>query len=190
MSQFIESIRFEDGEYHLLSFHQDRVNRAFAAFFSGQEPLNLEAVLPSFDRAGKFKFRVIYDQQSCRVEHAPYSPKLIKSVKLVEANELDYSFKYADRTELNEMLKQADADEIIIVKNGFITDTTYANIACFDGHDWWTPGRPLLNGTKRADLLNLGILKTRNIRPEELGSFQKVCIINAMLNLDEIILPL
>ena len=190
MSQFSESIRFEDGQFHLLPFHQERVNRTFATFFPGQESLMLDAILPGFNEEGKYKFRVVYDHSTYFVEHAPYHPKDIRTVNIVEANELDYSFKYADRTELNELLKQAKTDEIIIVKNGFITDTTYANIACFDGHDWWTPGRPLLNGTKRADLLNLGILKTRNIRPEELGSFQKVCIINAMLNLDEIILPL
>ena len=38
-------------------------------------------------------------------------------------------------------LKKDDADDIIIVKNNFITDTSIANIALYNGGNWHTPNK-------------------------------------------------
>jgi 4-amino-4-deoxychorismate lyase len=153
------------------------------------KPFELKEVLPAFDREGKHKFRVVYDHLQYVVEHAPYQPKDIRSMKIVEADELDYSFKYANRNVLNGLVKQAGSDEIIIVKDGLLTDASYANIACFDGHKWWTPEHPLLNGVRRQDLLSRGILFERRITSNDLYTFDKVCLINAMLDLCELTIP-
>lgn len=189
MSKFLESIACENCEFPLLKFHQQRVNRTFANFYPSQNPIQLKEVLPKFHESGRFKFRVLYDGSGAAVEFAEYTTRQIQSVRLVESS-LDYSFKFSDRTELNALVESSDADEIIICKNGLITDSSYANIACFDGLVWWTPRVPLLEGIKRSQLLETGIIQLCDISLDKLRSFQKVCLINAMLDLGEIELDL
>jgi 4-amino-4-deoxychorismate lyase len=189
MSQFLESIRFENGNYHLLELHQERVNRTFAQFFPAVKPLQLSEILPEFNQLEKFKFRVVYDHRSSDLSYAVYEPKLIRSIKLVNVDHLDYSFKYADRSVLNQLVQKAGTDEIIIVKNGLIADSSYANIACFDGHKWWTPEKPLLQGVRRNHLIQTNKLGTKDITAEQLFQFQSVSLINAMMGLSELSIP-
>jgi 4-amino-4-deoxychorismate lyase len=44
-------------------------------------------------------------------------------------------------------------DDIIIVRNGFVTDASYANLIFRKGDEWFTPATFLLAGTMRAFLL-------------------------------------
>ena len=84
----------------------------------------------------------------------------IRTLKLVTANHIDYRYKSTDRSELNRLTAQkGNCDDIVIVKNGFITDTSFTNLALFDGHQWLTPAHPLLAGTQRALLLEQGKIK-------------------------------
>jgi len=76
-------------------------------------------------------------------------------------------------------------DDIIIVKNGFVTDSFAANILFLDGVQWITPTTPLLNGTKRQFLLDQGIIAEKEIREEDIRTYQKVGLINAMIDFDE-----
>jgi len=108
-------------------------------------------------------------------------PKEISSLRIVPSD-IDYSFKYADRTALEALLaSNKDVDEVIIEKNGYLTDTTITNIAFYNGRDWFTPEVPLLKGTMRAKLINQGFLKTKNIKREDLGEYTKVALMNAMI---------
>ena len=72
-------------------------------------------------------------------------------------------------------------DDILIVRRGLLTDTSIANIALFDGKDWFTPKLPLLRGTCRTALIDNGIIKEKDIRPEELSSYSFVRLFNAMI---------
>jgi 4-amino-4-deoxychorismate lyase len=76
-------------------------------------------------------------------------------------------------------------DDILIVKNGLITDTSYSNVAFFDGQLWFTPHQPLLPGTARARLLHEGCLQEAKITLTDLHRFEKCSLINAMLPLGE-----
>ena len=108
-------------------------------------------------------------------------------MKLVEDNEIDYSFKSTDRACLNSLAAQkGDCDEVLIVKNGLLTDTSFTNVAVFDGERWLTPKHPLLLGTKRASLLERQVIKEADISVETLMNAQKVSLINAMIDLGEI----
>lgn len=78
---------------------------------------------------------------------------------------------------------RGDADEVVIVGNGLLTDTSYSNIALFDGQRWVTPRQPLLRGTMRQSLLDTGQLVERDIRDDEWGRYEKVSLINAMMPL-------
>ena len=72
--------------------------------------------------------------------------------------------KLRQRGKLNELFaKKGSCDDVIIVRNGLITDSSYANLIFFDGREWITPKVPLLEGTCRARLLASGKIKTGNI---------------------------
>ena len=79
---------------------------------------------------------------------------------------------------------RGDCDDIIIVRKGLLTDTSYANIAFWDGHRWITPAEPLLAGTCRARLLDEGWLVEGAIRSKDLPGFSRIRIFNAMMDQD------
>jgi len=185
VKKFIETIRFENGKFHLLDYHQERIDRTFAAFYSGYSPIQLTQILPDFQGKGKYKFRLEYDAKTHLLTNRLYTPKTIRTLQLIDAD-LDYGFKFSDRSELQKLLDISKADEIILVKNGLITDTSYSNLAFFDGLDWWTPEQPLLAGVRRSSLMSKGKLKAANMRVDDLPKFSKVSLINAMLDLGEL----
>jgi 4-amino-4-deoxychorismate lyase len=81
-------------------------------------------------------------------------------------------------------VNDATADDILIIKNGFITDTSFSNIAFFDGTQWFTPFTYLLNGTQRQHLLRQGAIVETEITPSDLKQFRYAKLINAMLDLE------
>ena len=60
----------------------------------------------------------------------------------------------------------------------------------YDGERWFTSSTPLLNGVKRQYLLDLGKVSECDISKKDLDKFQKVSIVNAMLDLGEIVIPI
>ena len=115
---------------------------------------------------------------------SPYQMRRVNSFKLVVCDDIEYSFKGVNRDRLNALRNmKGDADEIIIVKHGLLTDTSYSNIALFDGKEWVTPQTPLLKGTMRQSLLDQGTITERRISVEDIFLYQKIAMINAMLPL-------
>ena len=45
-------------------------------------------------------------------------------------------------------MHKREQDEILITRNGLLTDTSIANIALFNGKEWHTPKHPLLKGVQ------------------------------------------
>ena len=154
-----------------------------------EEDLSKLIKVPSkLDKKQTYKCRILYDTQIHQVEFVPYAFRQIQSLQLIHNDALDYSHKYADRRDLHLSLqKKGKADGIIIVKNGLITDSSYANLAFFDGLQWFTPSTPLLAGTKRAYLLQQNILKETNIRPSDLKHFETVRLVNSMMDWEKTI---
>ena len=93
---------------------------------------------------------------------------------------------------LTKLKSQADgADEIIIVKTKpHKPIRLIPNIALFDGTQWVTPSTPLLNGTRRAQLIDAGRLIEQEVCITNLSSFQSISLINAMMDLNELVLPI
>ncbi|MEM8863787.1 MAG: hypothetical protein AAGD96_36215, partial [Chloroflexota bacterium] len=50
---------------------------------------------------------------------------------------------------------------------------------------WYTPRRPLLAGTKRQYYLDSGRLVPIDIAAEEIKNFEKIRMINAMIDLED-----
>ena len=187
MSQFIESIKVEDKKIFLLDLHQQRVNRTFS-YFGKEHPLNLEVICKNLghDEDGLYKLRIVYDLNgNYTTRLIPYAISEIEDFKLVENNLFDYSFKFEDRKELENMKLHSKADEIIIVKNNHITDTSYANLLFKKGKQWYTPDTFLLNGVQRQHLLKSKKIKEAEITLQNLGDFSHFQIINAMNDFDD-----
>lgn len=191
MSQFLESICCIDGKVLLLDLHQERVNRTFIEFFSAAQPHDLTGFITNVPSVGKFKCRVVYDSSSIEKSFIPYSNPLIESFEVVSCNTINYAYKCTDRSELNSLYSvRGDKDDILIDKQGMLTDGYFSNLAFYDGKKWFTPAQPLLKGVKRASLIAAGKLTERAIRTSDLNQFEKISFINAMLDLGEVTVDL
>lgn len=191
MCQFIETICLEDGKILHLPWHQQRLNATRQHFFGTVPELNLsEHIHVQEGTIGRIRCRVSYGRELLGVEYVPYQPRAVHSLKLMECNTLDYSYKYADRASLNALFaRRGEADDVLLVRCGLLTDTSIANIALWDGQRWYTPAHPLLPGTHRARLLESGLLTERDIPADTLGQYQQICLFNAMLHFGEQVLP-
>ena len=106
---------------------------------------------------------------------------------MVTSDGLDYTYKSSNRQKLDELFKQkGEADDILIIRDGFLTDTSIANIALWNGEQWETPEKPLLEGTMRASLLGKGLIVPAAIRPHDLSRYSRVRLFNAMIGFGEI----
>ncbi|MCB0593264.1 MAG: aminotransferase class IV [Lewinellaceae bacterium] len=184
----LETIRCEGGHLQNLEWHQERVTRSCRDLFLHYSySINLQDIkVPPEAEEGLYKCRVLYDMHIKKVEFTPYSIRPLKKLRLVLADGLDYSYKYAGRAKIMALLgRRGAADDILMVKNGLITDTSYANVALFDGARWVTPAAPLLPGTRRAALLAGGRLSSANIPPQSISEFQEIRLFNAMMDLEE-----
>jgi 4-amino-4-deoxychorismate lyase len=108
--------------------------------------------------------------------------KPLKKFQVVINEEIEYPFKFSDRSALESLLvEKSIADEIILVQHGLITDTSFSNLIFYDGRNWITPSTPLLNGTCRERLIRERKIVERKISLKELDSFLGFKIINAMI---------
>lgn len=193
MCLLFESIKLQDGQFVRLPYHQQRVNKAFAALFPGDEPISLfEAlsrhILPA---NGVYKCRVVYAGVVQSVECTPYVRREIKSLKCVETSVDSCEYKLEERSAFKAGFDlRGDCNDVILVKNGLITDTSYSNIALFDGTEWHTPRIPLLYGTNRAELLEKGKLIAKDIPVEDLKKYQQIALFNAMVEFGELVLEI
>ena len=196
--QFIETIKIKNGKALALPYHQARMERTIRRFFPSfpsftsfpsiaSADINLSSLISPKEEMDFYKARVVYGAQGVEaIEYAPYKMKEIHSLKVVEDDSIDYTYKSTDRSALNALAAQkGDCDEIIIIKNGLITDTSFTNLALFDGNRWLTPKHPLLLGTKRAQLLEAGIIEEAELTLEDLRKAEKVSLFNAMIDFGE-----
>jgi len=188
MCRLLETIKLEDGKLRNLEYHNRRFNASRKEMFGIAGDADLASMISVPDDLGKglYRCRVIYRNKIEKIEFIPHESRIVRSLKLVKAVDIDYSFKYADRSLLEILYdKRGDCDEILIVKDRFITDTSISNIAfrCDDG-SWVTPDTPLLNGTMRMYLLDSGQIGKTEIRYGDLTQYTGAKMINCMMDLD------
>jgi 4-amino-4-deoxychorismate lyase len=186
--QLLETIKVKDGQLQNIEYHNKRFNLSRFDLFGIKENYQLENLIkvPIEFSDGIFRCRVIYENDIQEVTFTPYIHKEINKIKLIDIGNWDYSYKYADRSFMNNLLNEnKDFDEVIMTKNGFITDFTIANLAFWDGLNWFTPSTPLLKGTKRQQLLERQEIIERDIRIEDLGKYEGFCLINVFRELSK-----
>ena len=71
---------------------------------------------------------------------------------MIDNDDICYPYKYTDRDNINRLIElRGDCDDILIIKNGMVTDSSYANVVFRDlNGNWVTPSTFLLPGTIRA----------------------------------------
>lgn len=192
MTLLLETIRISDGTPQNLSLHEERMNASRRKLFgsTGDISLTENINVPEDCLKGVYRCRLIYEESIISIEFSPYRPAAIRTLKVVHADDIDYSLKYLDRSCLTGLIDRGVADDVLIVKNGFVTDTSYSNIVFTDGSHWVTPDTPLLRGTMREKLLREGAIKEEGITVSDLGRFTHFRLINAMLGFDSPVLPI
>lgn len=188
--QFVETIKIANGKPSNLPYHQARMERTIRHFFPNLA-LNAMPSLPDLitpnENMELVKARVVYGADGVEhIEYAPYSMRPIRSLQVVYDDTISYSYKSCDRSQLNALAaKKGDCDEIIIVKNNLLTDTSFTNLAIIDGNCWLTPRQPLLLGTRRASLLDQGLIKEADITVDDLKRAERIRLFNAMIDFGE-----
>jgi 4-amino-4-deoxychorismate lyase len=188
MYPLLETIKCRDGILYNLEFHNERFNKARKKQFGIADELDLKSriEIPENCKTGLFRCRVIYADEIEIIEFLSHQIRNISSLKLVTDNHIDYHLKYANREALQNLFdKREGCDDILIIKNGCITDSFTANPVFFDGKTWWTPETPLLPGTQRARLLREKKISERRITADDLPKYIMAGLINALQDLDE-----
>ena len=191
MSRLFETIRITDGRPENTDLHARRLNLSRRRLFGSTAGISLEEHIrvPDDCLSGIYRCRVIYEESVISVEFIPYSPARVQTLKLVCSDDVDYSHKYLDRSCLTRLIDRDIADDVLIIRNGFVTDTSYSNIAFTDGLQWVTPDTPLLPGSMREKLLREGVISEKKITADDLDRFTHFRLINAMLRFDAPVWP-
>lgn len=190
---FIETLKVKDGCFYHLPLHRERMERTARRFFDRVPELFLDSTsVPEELRTGLVKCRVVYGASIHEITFAPYVFKPVHSLALVADDRIDYTYKSADRSAFEALLRQRGAcDDILIVKQGLITDTSYTNIILESSEGLFTPDTCLLPGVKREALLRAGCIRKARISLHDLPSFSNLYLINAMIDPeDHVCLPL
>ena len=184
--RILETIQIQDGKILQLSYHQARMNAARKQLWQCDNVIDLAStlVVPAEHQNGIVRCRVVYQQEIEEIQFIPYQWKNIRSIKVVEAPPIEYAIKWLERDAFTQLLQEnPEADELIITQNGWVSDATIANLAFWDGKQWFTPNTPLLKGTKRQYLLDTHQIAEKAIKVEDLKHFEKVCLINTFRDL-------
>lgn len=187
MPRFIESIKVEDGKMSLIDLHQQRINSTFN-FHKKTCKMDLYEIFEdiNFKEKELYKLRIIYDlENNFEYDLIKYIEKQITDFDIVIDNNIIYDFKYENRIVINTLKQTTNADEIIIVKNNQITDTSYSNLLLLKNDIWYTPKTFLLNGVQRQHLIKSGKVLEKDINLENLSTFSHIQIINALNPFDE-----
>ena len=183
MCLLFESIRCENGLLCNIEYHNNRINNSRRVLYGVSNSLFVQDIIPQSEipNDGIYKCRLTYDNAEFKYEFVKYSMRTIRSVKIVTDDSVSYEHKYSDRGTLSALVQNSGVDEIIIVKNGLVTDTSFSNILFFDGEIWFTPNTPLLKGTQRQKLLDESIVTEKTITADDISKYVKIRLINAMI---------
>lgn len=190
--RFVETIRVYDGQFCHPVYHEWRARATALAVFGCSLDWDLSRwAIPDELRRGLVKCRVVYDTMVREVTFTPYVFRQIASLRLVEGEAIDYAFKSTDRSGLERLLALRDGcDDVLIVRRGMITDTSFSNVVLEDATGLYTPDTFLLDGTCRRRLIDEGIVQVRPIPVTELSRYDRLYLVNAMIGLgDNVSLP-
>ncbi|PKO96968.1 MAG: hypothetical protein CVU12_02560 [Bacteroidetes bacterium HGW-Bacteroidetes-7] len=193
---FFETIRVDAGKISNLDLHVKRSSATIHHHYGVLYEIPFEQLLDEHFlkeqsqkeyslHNGIFKFRVVYSNRVLKHTLTPYSPLPLNTLKAVDCKDIEYDYKYENRSRIESLRAlRGGCDDILIIKNGFVTDTSYGNVLFKLKRDnnLYTPTTFLLNGTKRQFMLSKGIIFERDLRVENLNECESFYMINAMVD--------
>lgn len=189
MSLLVETIKVKEGRLYNIDYHSERYNRSRRELFGAglKDDLTSKIIIPAYAGKGVYKCRIEYDDHIRKIEFIKYEIRPVESLRMVEAGDLVYDHKFIERGGIDRLMKNRDScDDILIVKDGYITDTSYANIVVRDNDNkWFTPSTCLLKGTKRSSLIDRGLIEEVDITPASLRKYKELRLINSMIDIND-----
>ncbi len=189
MSLLVETIKVENGALLNISFHNERMNRSLFEVFGLRNETDLEKIIkvPAFACNGIYKCRVEYDDKTTKIEFLPYIIRPVRSLKMIHDDNISYSYKYIERDDIHRLMEmRGDCDDILIIKKGMVTDSSYSNVVFRDlNGNWVTPSTYLLPGTRQASLLQMGQITETIIAYRDINKYTELKLINAMIGIDD-----
>tara|TARA_Y100000992_G_C21108255_1_gene416037 strand:+ start:52 stop:651 length:600 start_codon:yes stop_codon:yes gene_type:complete len=188
MFPLFESIRIKNGTVFLIDFHQKRMDKTFDKFYKKQNPWDLKQIFSQIEipHFGLYKMKFNYSEKKYKIQFSKYILRKIERLKCYEINNFIYPFKFTDRKMIEYFhSKKLDCHDILMIKNGYLTDTSYCNIIFFDGSGWFTPEKPLLNGVQREKLLESKVITKTKIKLNEINDFKQFKLVNAMIDFED-----
>lgn len=180
----------EQGRAPLADLHSERLNRTREEVFGTHDRIDILEHITVSSCSGRLKCRVVYGAEIETVTYSPYVVRHVGSLKAVCDDSIEYRLKSVDRSPIETLLALRDrCDDILIIRDGLITDTSIANVALFDGSKWHTPQSPLLAGVRRSQLIADGIVQERRIEAADIKTYSKIALFNAMIEFGEIVIP-
>lgn len=187
-SRFTEVLQIREGRFVAPQPHLERMRKTAAHFFGHPLAVDLSAhPIPAELSMGRVKCRIVYGETIESITFSKYTPRNIRKLAVFSDDAFVYDYKYEDRNSFTRLLaRKGDCDDILILKNGFVTDTSFTNVVFedFEGR-LITPDTPLLPGTRRQALLDEGRIRAQPVRAEEISRFRGCYLINAMLGLED-----
>lgn len=184
MYPLFESIRIENSVARNLSFHQERVNQSLRDLFTSSKQIpDLQRIIKVPPELGKatYKCRFLYNESEWLTEFTSYQPRKVATLKLIHFDDIDYRYKFTNRDIIDKAFTlKGTSDDVLIIKEGMITDTSIANILFKSENKWYTPALPLLHGTCRARLIAQGIVTEAEITLSNFRQYSHFMLINAM----------
>lgn len=187
MYPYFETLLAQDGSVRHFEYHRQRMERTLRA--NGLTVphsdwfVRLEQELAGLakERESPSRLHVDYDGSTWSVQTGSAPSRPIRTLRLVEDNRISYPYKSTDRSQLDRLFAlRGEADDVLIVKEGHLTDTSIANLLLLRHGEWFTPRQLLLLGTTQVRLVDELHLQFVPIAPRELECYEQLWIINAL----------
>lgn len=187
MYPLFESVCIENSQIKNADYHEARFRRSYIQRYKTHPTYGLfDGIhLTNLDNNLKYKLRIGYKQDGTRFSFSEYKNSIPTSLKLVRDDTISYNVKRNNRKKLNSLYNtRGEFDDVLIIKNGLVTDTSYANILFLDGKVIITPSTPLLEGTCRARLLDENKITETRVLESDLPDFDSFQLVNALNDFD------
>lgn len=186
MDRFIETIRIKNSVAENIPLHIQRMRETSSYYgFNLDMALVNNVFNSSFDKEIEYKLRIIYGKDYFHYSFEKYNRREIRSLKIIEAKDLFYGFKFENREEIDRLLlEKGEADDIIITQRGYITDSSFSNLVFLSkDNKLFAPSTYLLNGIMRKSLIQSSRIQEKEIRL--LSDYKGVYLINAMNSIED-----
>ncbi|KMK51444.1 branched-chain amino acid aminotransferase [[Actinobacillus] muris] len=176
-----ETIAIIDGVVQNIYYHQKRYEQAMRLYFNTENTVNLADIIhiPISYQTGIVRCKISYNASSYYIEFFPYLKREIDYFRCVQLNDAEYTFKYTDRQLFEQFLKKS-GEELIFIKNGFISDCTIGNLLFLKNGIWHSPAHYLLKGTQLSQLIDKKQVILTEITQHNLYDYQQIMMINAL----------